>query len=213
MIDEDPRPVDVSLEEDEKDRAAEEEWRKATARLPTNTVESDSSSVPSINTAHAFWMLAMRDLVDSNERKVERETKKLQIAARGEEAFLYGRGVKRARDGDDRNHHEDDGRKRGKFKAAHELDPQVDLCPGDARIRNIRRIYTNGFFERVNKYELRPIVPSDDQLEFMECCLVASLPKIYGESDWATHGPRVLQQFKLTKVDFYVMMITARRMG
>jgi hypothetical protein len=93
----------------------------------------------------------------------------------------------------------------------------ADTCEGDRRVRAIRETYLKGFKVRVRKGDdpgaFQHIIPSDDQLLFLEACLFACLPKIYGDSDWATHHVRVLYQWQKKEIDYFLMIITARRMG
>lgn len=76
-------------------------------------------------------------------------------------------------------------------------------CQGDERLRKIRLMLERGLC----------IERSPQQVMFHEAFLEACLPKIYGPVEWANHSMRVLAEFDIKKIQFEVMVITARRIG
>lgn len=159
---------------------------------------ADDGDIPFYQT---FWCTAMADYMGHHRVKYEERLSDLRVPDRYEHAFdlAYDRVRKKARPG-------------AGAASAGEV-----LCEGDRRVAKIRATYTRGFRTRIRPGEddaaFRYITPSDDQLLFLEACLFASLPKIYGASDWATHHYRVLTEWGRSEIDYFLMMITARRVG
>lgn len=159
---------------------------------------ADDGDIPFYQT---FWCTAMGDYMGHHRVKYEERLADLRVPDRYEHAFdlAYDRVRKKAR------------------PAAGAAGAGEALCEGDRRVAKIRATYTRGFRTRIRPGDddaaFRYITPSDDQLLFLEACLFASLPKIYGASDWATHHYRVLTEWGRSEIDYFLMMITARRVG
>lgn len=73
------------------------------------------------------------------------------------------------------------------------------VCMGDIRLRNIRKM-----LDSVG------VVRSPDQIAFHEAFIEALLPVIFGES-WSRNSIRVMKQFRLTKIDYEILILTPRR--
>jgi len=84
-------------------------------------------------------------------------------------------------------------------------------------VKKLRHLFSTGFKTRVRDGDdagaFQYILASDDQLYFLEECLFSCLPNIYGHNEWAVHCPRVLAQWGRKAINYFVMMITARRVG
>jgi hypothetical protein len=158
--------------------------------------ENHNIPIPGYQT---FWCLTMADFMRDHQIKYNEKLNELRVPNRFEHAFdlAYGREKR--------------------FKSGAAGSASRDACPGDERVRKIREIYTHGFKVRIRPGEdagaFHYITPSDDQLLFLESCLFASLPKIYGASDWATHHVRILEEWGRDQIEYFLMMITARRVG
>jgi hypothetical protein len=75
-------------------------------------------------------------------------------------------------------------------------------CKGDKRLKAMMKLLENDL----------KIKRSPDQILYCQYFILACLPKIYGE-EWPEHCVRVLEEFGITKIDYEVMVITARRCG
>lgn len=167
----------------------------------TSHVNTDQDAIEDLQLHHTFWACSMADFMRENKVKYDEKSEELRVPGRHEHAFdlAYGRIRKKARSG------------------ASSSTTGETTSVGDERVRRIREIYTHGFKVRIRPGEdsgaFHYITPSDDQLLFLEACLFATLPKIYGTSEWATHHVRVLEDWGKDSIDYFLMMITARRMG
>jgi len=150
-----------------------------------------------------FWALAMDDLLAAHKVRYERELEEYRIPEAGADEFAFARGEKRFKTGD--GHAEIHG------------GGVVEECEGDKRVRKLRTLFATGFKTRIRPGEdpgaFRVIVPSDDQLYFLEECLFSVLPNVYGQNEWPVHCARVLKEWGREEIDYFVMMITARRVG
>jgi hypothetical protein len=162
--------------------------------IPDDDDDEDYNAAP--HPSVTFWCLAMGDFMRHYRVKYKEEIETQRIPLRNEAALDLAFKRKRHRT---------------------RTEESADKCPGDARVRRIRELYTGGFKQRIRPGDddgaFRVITPSDDQLLFLEACLFACLPKIYGTDDWAVHHERVLNEWGRKEIDYYVMMITARRVG
>lgn len=190
----DPGVEDLGTEIDER---ARESSISAAYDAPAASDDPDDADIPFYQT---FWCMCMSDYMSHHKVKYDSQLEELRVPDRYEHAFdlAYDRIHKRAR--------RDGPARKGEI-----------LCEGDRRVARIRETYTRGFRTRIRPGEdegaFRYITPSDDQLLFLEACLFASLPKIYTSSDWAIHHYRVLSEWGRTEIDYFIMMITARRVG
>jgi hypothetical protein len=173
--------------------------------LPTNDGlenairgHSSSGAGDDIPLAQTFWAMGMADIMAHCGAKYLEETERAMIPRRGWHPFAQSNA---AASGSEKRKRPD----------------QRETCAGDERVRRIRDMYTCGFKVRIRPGDtpdcFHTITPSEDQLLFMESCLLACLPKIYGEQDWAMHSVRVLDEWGQDRVRYFLMMITARRGG
>lgn len=153
----------------------------------------------------AFWVRVVDDFLLAHKVKYENEIESLRIPEAGEREFDLARGKKR-------------------FKYTGESDvssihqnAKGEECEGDRRVRKLRHLFSTGFKTRVREGDdegaFQHILPSDDQLYFLEECLFSCLPNIYGHNEWAVHCSRVLAEWGRKEIDYFLMMITARRVG
>jgi hypothetical protein len=84
-------------------------------------------------------------------------------------------------------------------------------------VKKLRHLFSTGFKTRVRDGDdagaFQYILASDDQLYFLEECTFSCLPNIYGHNEWAVHCPRVLAEWGRKAINYFLMMITARRVG
>ena len=72
---------------------------------------------------------------------------------------------------------------------------------GDIRLANIYRMF-----------EIWPVVRVSYQKYFHDVIIKSCLPKIYG-TEWESNSLRVMKEHSIDKIDFEVLITTARRMG
>ena len=181
----------------EDDRIEEKKSEAVDAAAGEEEDAPEEEISPEIPLYQTFWAFAIADYMQTQKVKYDEFLREFQIEKRGEEVHdvVANRVPKKLR-----------------------LDESVKgALVGDARVRRMREIYTRGFRVRVTNGEddsaFRYITPSDDQLLFLESCLFACLPKIYGEHEWATNYTQILKEWKRDEIDYFLMMITARRVG
>lgn len=165
--------------------------------------DQDNKSVPLHTT---FWSMAMGDLLRYNDNLRHEEVEKEQIEERGEEYFSFAAGKKRFK------------AERGDSKNSDNIHKASYECEGDRRVKKLRELFTQGFKTRVRPGDdpeaFKRIVPSSDQLNFLNWCMFSCLPHIYGTEEWPTHCARVLKEWGLgDEVRYFIMMVTARRVG